>query len=63
MYLVADRILVAARRRNDEIERLLAGRAGALGHNVEQFAVRLAKQFIEDTGVDVVAVLGGDLRG
>ena len=63
MDFITNRVLVAARRCNDEIERLLACRAGALGHNVEQFAVGLAEQFVEDAGVDVVAVLRGHLRG
>ena len=63
MHLVADGILVAARRSNDEVEWLLSGRAGTLRHDVEQLAVGLAQQFIEDTGVDVVAVFRGDLGG
>ena len=61
MDFITNRVLVAARRCNDEIERLLARRAGALGHNIEQFAVGLAEQFVEDAGVDVVAVLRGHL--
>ena len=57
MHLVADAVFIGTGSRNDEIQRLLSGRAGALGHDVEQLSVGLAQQFVEDTGVDVVAVL------
>ena len=63
MHLIADRILVASRRGNDEVQRLLSGRAGALRHNVKQLSVGLAQQLVEDTGMNVVAVLGRNLRG
>ena len=63
MYLVANAVFIRTSGCDDEIERLLARRAGALGHDVEQLAVGLAEQFVEDAGVDVVAVLRGHLRG
>ena len=63
VYLVADGILVRSRRGNDEIQGLLSGRAGALRHDVEQLAIGLAQQFVEDAGVDVVSVFRGDLGG
>ena len=63
MYLVANAVFIRTSGCNDEIERLLARRAGALGHDVEQLAVGLAEQFVKDAGVDVVSVLRGHLRG
>ena len=63
VYPVADGILVRACGGNDEVERLLSGRAGAFGHNIKELSVRLAQQLVKYAAVDVVAVLGSNLRG
>ena len=63
MLLIADAGAVIACGGDDEVQRLLAGGAGALGHHIEQLSVGLAEQLVKDAGVDVVAIFAGHFRG
>ena len=63
VLLIADAGAVVTRRGDDEVERLLTRCAGALRHNIKQLSVGLAEKLIENTAVDVVAILAGHIRG
>ena len=63
MLLIADAGAVIARRGDDEVEGLLAGSTGALGHDIKELPVWLTQKLVEDAGVDIVAVLAGNIRG
>ena len=60
--LIADGAGVRSSRRDEKVERLHPGVAGALCHNVKQLSVRLGMQLVEHHAVDVEAVLGIRLR-
>lgn len=63
MQLVADAVLIVARRRDDEEQRLLTGIAGAFRQYIVELAVRLGMDFIEHQPRHVQAVLGAGLGG
>ena len=61
--LVADGLRVRPRRRDEEIQRLHAGIARALRHDVEELPVRLRVELVEHHAVDVEAMLRIRLGG
>ena len=61
--LITDGLRIIAGRGDEEIQRLHPGIAGAFGHDIKEFAVRLRVQFIEYHTVSVEAVLIADICG
>ena len=62
MQLVADTLAVCSGCGDQEIQRLFAGVAGALGQHIIELAVGLSVKLVEHKAGHVQAVLGGDFR-
>ena len=62
MYLIADGIGIVTRCGDKEIQGLLSGVAGAVGHNVVKLSVRLGVQLVEHHRMDVQPMLGVGFR-
>ena len=58
MGFIADAVCVSTGSGDQKVQRLHAGVAGALRHDVEKLSVGLCVQLVEDYAVDVEAVLG-----
>ena len=63
MHFPADRIAIRASRGQEKPERLFSGVAAALSHHVIQGSRGLRVELIKDTGRNVQAMLGRNLRG
>ena len=57
MRLIADRLCVCPRCRDEEVKRLHTRIARAFRHNIKELAVRLRVQFVEYNTVNVEAML------
>lgn len=55
---VADGIRIISGSGDQEIQRLHSGVAGAFGHNIKEFSVRLSVQLVKYYAVDIEAVFG-----
>ena len=55
--LIADGVCIISSSRDQKVERLHSGIAGAFGHNIKELSVRLRVQFVKDHAVNVKAVL------
>jgi hypothetical protein len=62
MLLVADAMRIRPGCRDEEVQRLHAGIARTLGHDIEQFPIGLCMQFVEHNTVNVESVLAIGLR-
>ena len=60
---IADGFRIVAGRGDEEIQRLHTSVAGAFGHNIKEFAVRLRVQLIEHHAVGVETVFVADIGG
>ena len=61
--LIADGLRIVAGRGDKEIQRLHTSVAGALGHNIKEFPVRLGVQLVKYHAVSVEAVFVADIGG
>ena len=61
--LIADGLRIVAGRGDEKIQRLHTGIAGALGHNIKEFPVRLGVQLVKYHAVGVEAVFVADIGG
>ena len=63
VQFIADALLIRSGRGDNKKQRLLTGIAGAFGHNVIEFPVRLGMDLIKDETGNIQAMLGASLSG